>query len=314
MAVDALVAMGRGDYAVAWAIEYGKRLDHAPRPARTRVEASNWREALGDYARVGEWEAMFRQEMEGAPWQDVLATWTWRLAPGFLAGATHGLLRTAHATRALLETESESRRNELARGLAYWAARYTELPEEVGTGGLPLDEALRRVSIVPQDERPPVFLITAGIAPLAERPEFADVLGLLEVPEDVSGVLSQLTRTFAELYLAHAASAPIVFVHSVTAPSAIRIIAPALPKGHVRRLVRYAWQANAAFLAAFSMPGAEAGMLRTLPARDDITDMAVASMDEHAIKFADACLREYALNPDPVFLAAASDLAVRMGG
>ncbi len=33
--------------------------------------------------------------------------------------------------------------------------------------------------------------------------------------------------------------------------------------------------------------------------------LAVETGDDHAIKFTDVCLREYALNPNPVYLAAA---------
>jgi len=39
--------------------------------------------------------------------------------------------------------------------------------------------------------------------------------------------------------------------------------------------------------------------------RDALIDMAVANGDEHVIKFTEACLREYNLNPSPAYLAAA---------
>jgi hypothetical protein len=39
--------------------------------------------------------------------------------------------------------------------------------------------------------------------------------------------------------------------------------------------------------------------------RDDLIDRALATGDEHAIKFTEACLREHALNPKPVYLEAA---------
>jgi hypothetical protein len=40
------------------------------------------------------------------------------------------------------------------------------------------------------------------------------------------------------------------------------------------------------------------------PHTEDLIDRAVASGDEHAIKFTEACLREHALSPQPVFLTA----------
>jgi hypothetical protein len=42
--------------------------------------------------------------------------------------------------------------------------------------------------------------------------------------------------------------------------------------------------------------------------RDDaagLIDRAIAHGDEHAIKFTEACVREHALNPSPVYFAAA---------
>ena len=49
------------------------------------------------------------------------------------------------------------------------------------------------------------------------------------------------------------------------------------------------------------------------PAREDLIDRAVFSGDEHAIKFTEACLREYDLRPDPAFLAGPLDFSNRYG-
>ena len=57
-----------------------------------------------------------------------------RLAPGLSAAATHGILRTAHAARALSRRDTPERRGELARGLAYWAVAYEELPARERSG------------------------------------------------------------------------------------------------------------------------------------------------------------------------------------
>ena len=58
----------------------------------------------------------------------------------------------------------------------------------------------------------------------------------------------------------------------------------------------------------------------TPPARDEwprqeesvIIERASATDDPHALKFAEACLREYHLHPHPVYLAAAEDWASRL--
>lgn len=47
---------------------------------------------------------------------------------------------------------------------------------------------------------------------------------------------------------------------------------------------------------------------------EELTDAAAATLDPHAIKFTEACLREYALNPSPVYFVAAADATERLRG
>ena len=89
MAVDALVAMGREDAVMPWAEWYARRLQDHPQ-ARNRIAAEEWREALGEIGRAGDWDEFFRRELRERVWGDVLETWVARLAPGIMAGATHG--------------------------------------------------------------------------------------------------------------------------------------------------------------------------------------------------------------------------------
>ena len=77
--------------------------------------------------------------------------------------------------------------------------------------------------------------------------------------------------------------------------------------------MRYAWQAAAAFYVAMGdrrsepLPEAEPVDAATLVER------AVLNGDEHAIKLAEACLREDKLNPRPVYRLAAQDALSRLG-
>ena len=93
-----------------------------------RVTDATWRDALGAQRRVADWELYLRDQLAEQPWQQVLARWWPRLVPGLAANATHGIIRTSHAARSLAASESGERLDELARGLAYWAAGYLELP------------------------------------------------------------------------------------------------------------------------------------------------------------------------------------------
>jgi len=83
-----------------------------------------------------------------------------------------------------------------------------------------------------------------------------------------------------------------------------------LVPGLVPRLGLY--QVGAAIQSAYG-----AGPSRPVPAdvaadRETLIDRAVATNDEHAIKFTEACLRQHRAIPDPLFLLAAEDAIDRL--
>jgi hypothetical protein len=313
MAADALVAMGRGETVERWAEWYAPRLDGPP-DARNPIAADGWREALGQVSRVGDWIAFFDRALASEPWRDALDRWVVRLAPGIMAGATHGFLRTAHAVRSLERGENARRIHELAEGLAYWAARYQELPGTPGTPGtMPVARALATVPLVPSDQ-PRGFLIFDAVKSVAAV-DFAPVINRVDTTIDAGTFVSDVTRTFVRQYQANAATAAIAFVHTVTAPSALRIVAPHLRDETLRVAMACAWQACAAVYAAYGGAPAAPGppeAERVETDLDGLVDEAVGARDEHAIKFTEACLREYAHSPDPAFVAAARDATARL--
>jgi hypothetical protein len=113
-------------------------------------------------------------------------------------------------------------------------------------------------------------------------------------------------------YLQNAGTASIAYVHTVTAPSAVRMIAPHVSPETARLVARYAWQACAAIHSRHHVER-EVALPRQLPSADDLIDRAVVSGDEHAIKFTEACLRENALSPSPAFFAGPLDMSSRYG-
>ena len=312
MAADALIHMGRAGAVTPWVDSYRRRLDERPAPAAP-LAADRWREALGDYEQLPAWLALFERELESAPWSEVLQRWVPRLAPGFLAGATHGMLRTAHAARGLSEGESPAGRQELANGLAYWAARYYAMPAAPAGRTQRLAEAVASVPLVPRENRRNKGFITTAVVAVAEEEAFAPVLNALDLSGEFDAALSEFTRVFARIYLENAHISPIAFIHSVTAPSAIRMLQPVVGEDAARELLRYGWQAGAAFIAAYTRPG-DVGTWDQAASADweDLADRAVAARDEHAIKMTEACLREYRITPDPVFVAAAADVSARL--
>ncbi|MEX2236863.1 MAG: questin oxidase family protein [Dehalococcoidia bacterium] len=313
MAAEALVRLGRPEEVVGWTESYRRRLLERPQ-ARDHIVPTEWREALGDITRVEDWSVFFRRQLDAASWPDVLARWVPRLAPGLVAAATHGVIRTAHAVRSLEDEATPLRLRELAEGLAYWAARYQTLPGTPSPAGdLPPSEALQRVALLPEEQRGNDGLITEGLDRLHGFPPFEAGVNAVAAPGDADGFLSQLTETFAHAYLANAAGGRVIaFIHGVTGPATLRIIAPYLdPAARTAALV-YAWQAGAAIYSAYGQTpriGVEDDVVVDI---EDLVDRSVATGDEHAIKFTEACLREHRLNPATVFLAAAADATRRI--
>src|SRR5262249_4391007 len=128
-----------------WVDDYRGELDPMP-PARSRVTEGTWHEALGAIHRVGDWQAFFVARLARAPWQAGLWHWVPPMVPGLMAAGTHGLIRTAHAVRALSEAATPLRIEELASALAYWAAYYQTLPGVPQLRGpLDMDRAIEQV-------------------------------------------------------------------------------------------------------------------------------------------------------------------------
>jgi hypothetical protein len=126
MAAEALIALGRDDVVVAWADRYRRKLDAMP-PATSPITAGGWAQALGAIDRFGDWVAFFRAQLDETPWRVVFREWIRRLLPATPSAGGHGLIRTAHALRALVDAETALRVEELGVALAYWAA-YRKLP------------------------------------------------------------------------------------------------------------------------------------------------------------------------------------------
>lgn len=308
MVADALLALARPQAIRPWVERYRRSLSESS-SGRNPIEGE-WREALGDFSRHGDWVVFFRRAIAERPWREVLSDWTTRLAPGASAAAFHGLLRTAHAARSLGRFESPARRRELAEGLAYWAARFQTLPD---TGGWRTDtrlpsEALPAVDLLPDSERAAGGSIDGALRPLASSAAFAGVAGLIDSSLDGSRVVSDMAETFSGAYLAHSTGfSAIALLHAVTGPSAVRLLLPYLDERTRHVLLRFVWQGAAGIYAVYGRP--DAGPVPTPPlmGREGLIDRAVATGDEHAIKLTEAALRENAVLPRHVFLAAALD-------
>ncbi|HET6347233.1 MAG TPA: hypothetical protein VFH51_20040 [Myxococcota bacterium] len=143
MGAEALVALGLGPHVETWLTSHPVR--RATLPATGEPLEATWEAALGHDDRHGDWLAHFQVEVTRAPHADVLQRWVPRLLQDVGARLFHGLLRTAHAVRALDHRDTPARRSELAHGLALWASGVSVHPEDAASGRGPLPaEALLR--------------------------------------------------------------------------------------------------------------------------------------------------------------------------
>jgi hypothetical protein len=316
MCSETLATLGYADRIPRYVDDYRKGLAHHDRPEPwLPVAEEDWLDALGDFSRAGDWEVFFRRELAESPWRTVLARWWPRLVPGMVAGLTHGLIRTAHAVRSLGATPepTQGQLTELARGLAYWAARWTWLPGQVRfEGQRTLGQAM---AALPRDEMTGSRFRggkgrTDDTSTLADYPGYHEALRSLR-PYQTQLLISEMTAEFAGVYLAHPEVLPIPPVHGITAPAAVRLVLPHLPDELHAPTLAAIWQVQTLMLLDLTdSRDGESTALADADAMDapkfaEITARAVEHGDDHVIKLSEACMREHSLRPDPRYAAAA---------
>ncbi len=321
MAAEALIRHGHQRIVHQWLDGYVRRLE--PFPGGVGPIGPGWQEALGDVRRVADWTAFFQAELAEHPWPAVLNVWWPRLLPGIAAGATHGVIRVGHAVRVLwTDGETPLRVAELAHGLAYWAARWQPMAvphagtreaaahEESRAGGsVTVADALAALPRVPDPE--------GGLDAWATRMPL--IPGWLETvrgpliphdPEAIGAWLDAVVEQALAQYLRYGHGEPIMLVHAVTAPTAVRRTLPALDHRWWRPSAAAAWVAVATLTALYAPAAAvPAALPPEVPETGDDAALAVFSRaaahgDEHVIKLADAALDVFRRTRSPQALAA----------
>lgn len=265
MAAEALAALGYRDEVGPWLNDNLAHRSYEPLPNPSQP-IDDWREALGDRARGGDWVRLFRHELADNAWRQVLHTWWPRLLPGCAGSLTHGLIRTGHAVRSLgkVSEPSDLQVDELARGLAFWATGYAPLKSEPGASHTvgSVDQALSELTAeyagYYATTKPsfPVPLIHTITAPAAMR------LCLAELP--------------AELH-----------------------------ERSLGTIIEVNREVFAAFDGHYATPTAEPVATDADQDFTVLAAAALDVGDEHAIKVCEAAAREDALRPDPRYLRAA---------
>ncbi|MEZ5345514.1 MAG: questin oxidase family protein [Pyrinomonadaceae bacterium] len=315
MAAEALFAMGRGDRVMPFVESYRRNFSSDFPPRFKKITQNDWKEALDDDRRTTDWIDFFNREIDENGWKKTVDTWSNNLAPGLSAAAAHGLIRTGHAVRSLSRNENEGRKNELAQALAYWAAYYQVLPETMKTDGEKSDlpGALYKIPMFPPEKRVRGSIMRQLEALNDSFPEFGGVIGSLEIQGKPEQIISDLTEAFAEIYVRNVLPRNnVALIHSVTGLASVRSLVPYFSLATTERMLRYGWQAAAGI---YSISGNEANNQEPadIPDIAGMTDQAATSNEVHAIKYTEACIREYKLNPKPIYLKAAKIAIGKLG-
>jgi hypothetical protein len=332
MVAETISSLGCNDEVVGWLEFYkAKRRHIPPPPPKERLDIDDeqqWRAALGVYERVTDWQNAFRNDFGERPWQETLVTWMPRLIDGYAGSLTHGLIRTAHAVRALPmgEVPTPIELDELARGLASWAATYQRVagnPDRHGDRSL--DESIRMIPRAGGGRGRPAA--TADRPAMAQRsvlledlPGFVDAVEGMRPAPDIDEAISRHSAVFARILLAHPEIRPIPLiqlVHTITAPVAMRNLLPYVAADRGAWVYARLWQVSASIVARIVGPsGAQDEIAQAIAAprlaREDLVKRAVEHRDEHAIKLTEALMRADNICPDPVYRVAAEAVLERL--
>lgn len=222
-----------------------------------------------------------------------------------VAGAAfHGILRVAHAARALGRADAPEWRRELARGLAYARLRGEALPqrpsEPAPSDGIDVAEALRALS-PPADalayDPGMITPILAGRA--AAHPELAAVSARVRSAEDPRERAHTLREEAARLLALgeHHPGNTFTLLHGVTGMDAVCALVALVPEATGRMLVREATHALLCMRVAFV--GALDGGVAATSAEpfDALRARAVESLQDHSLKLAAALLEAERARP-----------------
>jgi hypothetical protein len=305
MVAEALCVMGQPAAADQWVQRHLHEGTARP-PTIAPIDIHDWSSALGREHRFSDWAELFRAELRRHDWRELLDRWCARLAPGFAAAATHGIIRTAHAARAMAARASEARLDELADGLALWACAYQPLPSHRDATATVFDpsEALASVPRVPLARRRNGGAITTALGVLAELPAFAPVIAWFDPGDDVLAAGQQLARAFAEVFATQVRDplTAIVFTHAITSTAAVLWMIPLIRSTTARELLIHAWQTGAALLAVYGedpVPTID----RTPEPDDELVKGAIAHGDDHVIKLSGVCMWLRGQTGDSLFAA-----------
>lgn len=321
MGIEALEGLRHQALIPAFLDLYVPRLP--PAEPGTAIDPAAEESALGRAEWGADWVATYDAKLLRGDWRAVLSNALPTLLPGMFAAAGHGMLRTVHAVRSLEREDSPLRRRELARGLAHWSARFQRLPGLPGSQPGPpvsLGEVFEALPQIGTEATRGALFFEAARA-LEGHAAFQRAIESVARPSagDEGAFLSALCLAGCQLYLARP-DARIAYVHAVTIPSGLATLLPYAEDPDQRTVAAlYALQSVAAIHAiqepaAGAAPEPDEEVRSVAQDWNEIRYRAACSIQEHAIKMAEACFRQDQASPDPTYPLAAADAAVRLEG
>lgn len=301
MVVEALEAAGLAEFAPAFAEQALKRLEPLD-------DAGDGTLVLGD-AREAAWIEHYRGRIKGASVEVVVREALPTLLPGAMGGATHGLIRLAHAVRGWARAPSEVRAEEVAQALGYWASAFQSLPGEVGTApSVDPHTAMATLPRLSDEELSQAGLIFDRVRAVEGVQRFADAIATVDLRElSTSDFISQMVGIASRMMLT-SPGAGFAYLHAVTASSAVRSLLPFIDASSELAVRNAVFHCVAALHVAHG--GSKAWLTWTPPASlPDVHTLpleAARSQGDHAIKLAVTVADEFSRRPDPALLCAAA--------
>ncbi len=301
-----------------WLDDYLPRLDELPRGLRP---IDDWRAALGDPKRAGDWLAYFDRQVREHPWRDVLGTWWPRLLPGIAAGATHGVIRVGHAVRALRHERREPPAAHRARpgprllGGPLAAGPRHRPPARPGTrpgrrrrrGPPAADVAARWPGCPGSPTRPGASgtdWASCRAYPTGSRQSRRCARRTARPRR--SGASPTLVHRAGLDYLRFGHAAPVMLVHAVTAPTAVLRTLPGPRPGALGAEPRRGLgRDGGGDLGVRADRTGSRPPTSTAATPAEVFARAARNGDAHVVKLADAVLDAYAATGDERLLAAA---------
>ena len=158
----------------------------------------DWEAGLGQLDNVASFVSLVDADIEALGWRAALKLWCGRLLPGAGSHIFHGLLRTAHAARALSAAEeSLPRKRELALGIATWATRWDKVAGGILGGTVPPNTPGEDTGASSADVEKGIF---------AQVKSFTAALDLEDLPR-FTQTPAHIPRACASEYFRHFASA-----------------------------------------------------------------------------------------------------------